>query len=327
MTTARRKSRVRENRSGDTSFVTVVGGANIDIHGKSTRALRANDSNPGTVCISAGGVARNIAENLVRLGVDCRLITAVGDDHNGRTLIRLADEAGIDTRYVQEIASAQTSTYLSVIDASGDMTVAIADMDITDQLTPARLRPYQSMLNQSSLIVLDTNLPDSTLAWLAREFPEQTLFVDTVSTAKARRIKQHLGSVHTLKTSAIEAEALTGLEANTRSQLRDVAAQLHAAGVERVFVTRGSQGVFYSTGDKQGTLKLKQQSRIVRNAGGAGDAFLAGLACSWLDNQDLDTTLRFALTAADLTLSDTATSSSALSLAAIHKALEARDVS
>jgi hypothetical protein len=171
MTTARRKSRVRENRSGDTSFVTVVGGANIDIHGKSTRALRANDSNPGTVCISAGGVARNIAENLVRLGVDCRLITAVGHDHNGRTLIRLADEAGIDTRYVQEIASAQTSTYLSVIDASGDMTVAIADMDITDQLTPARLRPYQSMLNQSSLIVLDTNLPDSTLAWLAREFP------------------------------------------------------------------------------------------------------------------------------------------------------------
>ena len=130
-----------------------------------------------------------------------------------------------------------------------------------------------------------------------------------------------------LATSTIEAEALTGLEANTRPQLRDVAAQLHAAGVERVFVTRGSQGVFYSTGDEQGTLKLNQQSRTVRNAGGAGDAFLAGLACSWLDNQDLDTTLRFALTAADLTLSDTATSSSALSLAAIHQALEARDVS
>ncbi|HKJ19334.1 MAG TPA: carbohydrate kinase family protein, partial [Woeseiaceae bacterium] len=280
-----------------------------------------------TVYISAGGVARNIAENLARLGVDCRLISAVGNDHNGRTLMRLANEAGIDTQYVQEIASAQTSTYLSVIDASGDMAVAIADMDIIDQLTPARLRPYQSMLNQSSLIVLDTNLPDSTLAWLAREFPEQTLFVDTVSTAKARRIKQHLGSVHTLKTSAIEAEALTGLEANTRPQLQDVAAQLHAAGVERVFVTRGSQGVFYSTGDEQGTMTLKQESRTVRNAGGAGDAFLAGLVHAWLENRDLEMTVRFALTAADLTLSDTATSSSALSLTAIHKALEARDVS
>ena len=327
MTTARRKSRVRDNRDGDASFVTVVGGANIDIHGRSTRALRPNDSNPGTVCISAGGVARNIAENLVRLGVDCRLITAVGDDHNGRKLMRLTSEAGIDTQYVQEIASAQTSTYLSVIDASGDMAVAIADMDIIDQLTPARLRPCQSMLRQSSLIVLDTNLPDSTLAWLAREFAEQTLFVDTVSTAKAPRIKKHLGFIHTLKTSAIEAEALTGLEAKTTPQLEDVASQLHAAGVERVFVTRGSLGVFYSTADEQGTFNLSQKNLIVRNAGGAGDAFLAGLAFSWLEHHDLEKTLRVALTAAELTLSDTATSSSALSLTAIDQALEARDVS
>ena len=327
MTASRGKSLGSENRSGGASFVTVVGGANIDIHGRSTRALRANDSNPGTVCISAGGVARNIAENLVRLGVDCRLITAVGDDHNGRMLMRLANEAGIDTQYVQKITSAQTSTYLSVIDASGDMTVAIADMDIIDQLTPARLRPYQSMLHQSALIVLDTNLPDSTLTWLTSDFTEQTLFVDTVSTAKAPRIKQHLGSVHTLKTSAIEAEALTGLEAKTRPQLQDVAAQFHAAGVDRVFITRGSQGVFYSTGDEQGTMNLKQGSRTVRNAGGAGDAFLAGLVHAWLENRGLEMTVRFALTAADLTLSDTASSSPALSLTAIHKALEAQGVS
>ena len=326
MTSARGKSRVPRIRSDGASFVTAVGGANIDIHGRSTRALQANDSNPGTVYMTAGGVARNIAENLVRLGVDCRLITAVGDDHNGHTLMRLMNDAGINTQYVQKIASAQTSTYLSVIDASGDMTVAIADMDIIDQLTPARLRPCQSMLHQSSLIVLDTNLPDSTLAWLAREFAEQTLFVDTVSTAKAPRIKQHLHSVHTLKTSTIEAEALTGLEAKTRPQLQEVAAQLHAAGVERVFVTRGSQGVFYSTGDGQGTMKLDQESRVVHNAGGAGDAFLAGLVYAWLDNQDLETTLHFALTAADLTLYAAATSTPALSLTAINQALEARDV-
>jgi pseudouridine kinase len=325
MTTARRKSRVRENRSGDASFVTVVGGANIDIHGKSTKALRANDSNPGTVCISAGGVARNIAENLVRLGVDCRLITAVGDDHNGRTLIQLANEAGIDAQYMQKIASTETSIYLSVIDASGDMKVAIADMNIIDHLTPEKLRPYESMLHESSLIVLDANLPNPTLAWFADEFREQTMFVDTVSTAKAPRIAQYLGSIHTLKTSAIEAKALTGLEANTKPQLQHVAAQLHAAGVDRVFITRGSKGVFYSTAGEQGIMKPEKSSAVVRNAGGAGDAFLAGLAYAWLKGKDLEMTLRFALTAADLTLSNPATSSPALSLAAINKVLEARD--
>jgi pseudouridine kinase len=319
------KSPACESGSGDTSFVTVVGGANIDIHGTSDKALRPNDSNPGTVHVSAGGVGRNIAENLARLGVDCRLITAVGDDHHGRTLMRLSSKAGIDTQYVQEIAAAQTSTYLSVIDASGDMKVAIADMQIIDYLTPEKLQPYETMLQESSLIVLDTNLPNRTLAWLTDKFAEQTIFVDTVSTTKAPRIEQHLGSIHTLKTSAIEAEALTGLEARTEQQLQEVAAQLHAAGVDRAFITRGSRGVFYSTTDEQGTMKLEQKSRVVRNAGGAGDAFLAGLAYAWLEDQDLETTLRFALMAADLTLSDPATSSPALSLAAINMALETRN--
>jgi pseudouridine kinase len=72
-------------------------------------------------------------------------------------------------------------------------------------------------------------------------------------------------------------------------------------------------------------MKLEQKNRVVRNAGGAGDAFLAGLAYSWLEDRDLETTLRFALAAADLTLSDPATSSPALSLAAVNKVLEARD--
>lgn len=309
---------------GDASFVVVIGGANIDIHGKSTRMLRSNDSNPGTVHISAGGVGRNVAENLARLGADCRLISAVGIDHHGRMLMRLSRDAGVNMQYVQELAAAPTSTYLSLIDASGEMNVAISDMSIVDHLTAERLRPHESMLRQASLIVLDTNLPDSALAWLAGFFGEKPIFVDTVSTTKAPRIKPYLSTVHTLKTSAIEAEALTGLEARTKPQLMKIAAKLHSAGVERLFVTRGNQGVFYSTADEQGTSKLAPRKREVRNTGGAGDAFLAGLAFAWLEDWSLAETLPFALTVADLTVSDAATSSSALNLAAINQALESR---
>lgn len=309
---------------GDSSFVVVIGGANIDIHGKSTRALRANDSNPGTVRISAGGVSRNVAENLARLGVDCRLISTVGQDHHGRMLMRLSRDAGINVQYVQELASAPTSTYLSVIDASGEMKVAIADMSIIDHLTAERLRPHEAMLRQASLIVLDTNLPDGALAWLTATFGDKQMFVDTVSTTKALRIRPYLGSIHTLKTSTIEAEAITGLEARTKPQLAKIAAELHSAGVERVFITRGDRGVFHSAGGEQGTTRLGRRKREVRNAGGAGDAFLAGLAYAWLEDWPLAETLPFALTAADLTVSDAATSSSAINLAAINEALESR---
>ena len=304
------------------SFVAVIGGANMDIHGKSDNTLRSNDSNPGTVHTSAGGVARNIAESLARLGVDCRLISAVGNDQQGRMLLQLSREAGIDMQHVQRLESAATSTYLSVLDHTGDMQVAVADMSIIDELSADRLRQYRAMLNQASLIILDTNLPDDALAWLAGTFTRHAVFVDTVSTAKAVQIKPYLSSVHTLKTSAIEAEALAGLRARTLPELRTLADWVHAQGVERLFVTRGAQGVFYSTSDAQGVDKLKFPRHDVKNTGGAGDAFLATLAYAWLEDWALEKSLQYALAAADVTLSHRATSSPALSLSAINQTVE-----
>ena len=308
----------------DTPFVTVIGGANIDIHGRSNRTLRHQDSNPGTVHTSAGGVARNVAENLARLGVDTRLISAIGTDPYGQMLMRLSRNAGINMRYVHEIASAPTSTYLSVLDDTGDMLVGINDMSIIDRLTVELLRPQQAMLSESTLIIIDANLPDDTLAWLTRTVATATIFADTVSASKAPRLKPFLSSIHTLKTGTIEVEALTGMEAKSETQLRKLAGWLHEQGVKRVYVTRGGRSVFYSTGNAQGFKDLPGTKREMHNAGGAGDAFLAGLAYAWLQSWPLDETLRFALATADVTLSHPDTSSPALSMSAVNRVMESR---
>ncbi len=308
------------------SCVTVIGGANVDIHGKSAGVLRANDSNPGSVRISAGGVGRNVAENLARLGVRCRLISAVGDDDYGRLLLRLTEAAGVDVDSVHVIGTAPTSTYLSVIDGSGEMKVAISDMSITEHLTPERLQSREALLREASVIVVDANLPADTLAWITSEFADKPIFADSVSTAKAPRVGRSLSSIHTLKTSAAEAEALTGLDARTIPELERVAAQLRGAGVERVFITRGRDGVYYSAGDGQGAVTSGLPVVAVRNTSGAGDAFLAGLVFAWLDNKPLQDSLHFATAAATVTLADGATNSPALTLDAINELLEARDV-
>ena len=305
----------------DTPFVAVIGGTNMDIHGKSSQRLRAHDSNPGAVRTSPGGVGRNVAENLARLGVECRLLSAVGNDDHGRALLRLGREAGIDMQHVLMIDAAPTSTYLSVLDDDGDMRVAISDMSVIKHVDAARLQSQKSMLGQSSLIVIDTNLPADSLAWLADTFAGHTIFADTVSSAKAPRLKSHLHAIHTLKTSTIEVEALTGLPAGTRDELAAVAEHLHAAGVQRVFVTLGEPGAFVSTGSSQGTYKLRHQGVDVVNAGGAGDAFLAGLVYAWLEGWPLQNSVQFALAAARVTLADAATSSSALSLNRIRQVI------
>ena len=49
-------------------YIAGIGGANMDIHGRSDRQLIMRDSNPGSLHTSLGGVCRNICENLARLG-------------------------------------------------------------------------------------------------------------------------------------------------------------------------------------------------------------------------------------------------------------------
>jgi len=300
-------------------FVAVIGGANVDIHGSPGRPLRLGDSNPGSVRTSPGGVARNVAENLARLGVDTRLVTPLGNDHHGDMLERLGREAGMDMRHSYRVAGAQTSTYIAVLDDTGDMYVAISDMDILDTLDAQRLRPLEPMLRQASAIVLDTNLRDDALAWLTSTFADKPLFVDTVSIAKAVRISPYLSCIHTLKPSLAEAEAIAGISAATPSRLPGLAAWFHDRGVERLFVSLGDGGVFHSTSHGCGLEPAMPVKGSMRNASGAGDALLAGLVYGWTREWSLPDSLRFGMAAARLTLAHPSTINPDMSVAAVRR--------
>ena len=54
-------------------YICVIGAVNVDIIASSYVRLIHQDSNPGTVKISYGGVGRNIAENLCRLNQKHRI--------------------------------------------------------------------------------------------------------------------------------------------------------------------------------------------------------------------------------------------------------------
>jgi pseudouridine kinase len=207
------------------------------------------------------------------------------------------------------------------------MHIAINDMAIIEKLGPERLRDQETMLRQAALIILDTNLRDDALAWLTETLAGKTIFVDTVSTVKAKKIRPYLAAIHTLKASLIEAEALSGMKARTQAERRKLAAWTHEKGVTRLFITLGKGGVFYSTSDAQGVEKLQRENKTLENAGGAGDAFVGGLAYAWLKDWSLMKSVRFALAAAEVTLSDSASSSPAVSLTAVNRVYEGQHVS
>ena len=260
--------------------VTVIGGANVDIGGRSAAALALHDSNPGFVTVRYGGVGRNIAHDLCLLGERVRLITTIGGDGFGVQLRESCLRLGMDLSHALILPEERSSSYLYVTDGNGDMLVGISDMDIVRRLTPAVLESALEAINDSDAVVVDANLEEETLAWIAAHC-RVPLYADPVSAAKAKRLLPLLGRLRGLKPNLLEAAALTG-ETEPEAALD----KLIACGVERVFLSLGSCGIRAAEGEER--VALPCEPLPVVNTNGAGDAALAALV--WADRRGRDLT-------------------------------------
>lgn len=304
----------------ENEYVTVVGGTNIDIQGFTKNKLVLQDSNPGKVKISLGGVGRNIAENLVKLGVDVKLFSAVGNDMYGRRIIEECRVIGIDIDNVLILDDAASSTYLCILNEMGDMEVAISDMDIFNKITPEYIKNKKYIIKNSQVIVVDTNVPKGTLEYLVTNFSDKVFFLDTVSTTKAMKVKDIIGYFHTIKPNKIETEVLTGIKINGLDDLRKASHYFLNKGVKRVFISLGSEGIFYEDENKFNL--IKPPSVKIVNTTGAGDAFLAALVYSYINQFSIYESARFGMAASVLALSHENTINPYMSVEKISKIIK-----
>ena len=303
-------------RSG--SYAVVIGGVNIDIGGRSFKPLVARDSNPGKVTTSLGGVGRNIAHNMSLLGVDVRMLTAYGDDIYGQRITDSCKELGIDISCALQIPGGTTPTYLFLNDNDGDMALALSDMEICEKITPAYLSNHMTLINNAKLVVIDTNIPQESISFLA-ECCTAPIFVDPVSTAKAVKVQSVLGKIHTFKPNRMEAELLTGIPITDEDSLRKAAQALIDTGMERVFISLGTDGVLAA--DHETMIKVPCFKATMRNATGAGDSFMAALAWAYLEGIDLEETARAAAAVAAMTIESEETINPAICAEAVRERL------
>ena len=254
--------------------IAVIGGANMDIGGFPTGALTQGESNPGQVRLSPGGVGRNIAENCALLGLEVELVTALGSDNHGRMLLEDCQAKGIGTSGCIVVPDGHTSVYLFIGDARGDMHCAISDMEVQSELTPERIAPRLALLNAMDAVVVDTNLSEETLVYLVQQV-RVPLFADTVSAAKAIRLRRCLPHLFCIKPNRMEASMLAGLPIRDAMDASQAAQRLNQSGVQRVYLTMGTQGALYAENGRCSFLRCIPSTAV--NATGAGDAFTAAL--------------------------------------------------
>ena len=301
-------------------YVCVIGAANVDITGFAQNELLQRDSNIGRLSLSIGGVGRNIAENLVRLGLPTKLICPIGDDIYGKQIIENCKEIGIDLSDSLFMENTDSSVFLAIMDNTNDLALAIAAMSICEKITTEFIDTKREQIKNAKAVVLETNIPPKVLQHIVKTIPDQIYILDTVAGDKAHGCLEILHGLHSLKTNKIEAEILSNIKINSDEDLPKVAAFFHAKGVTNVFLTMGKQGSYYSNNDHQGVF-VPALIDVV-NTNGAGDAFVSGLVYAKMKGFDVEKAVKVASACADMAVSSEATVNPNINEASILAAIQ-----
>ncbi len=280
-------------------YVTVIGGTNVDISAALTAPFIPADSMPGQVTLGCGGVARNIAHNLRLMGHEVKLVSVFGEEAFGDMCWRECQAINLDLTLSKRCEGMRTGMYLCINNHSGEMVAAVADTDINSCITPDFLDSRIDAINNSALVIADTNISTEALLFLIDNCTAP-LMVDAVSTTKATRITMALLQSHSRKLNVLKLNRQEALAVTHCDTVKSSADCLTGMGVSQVYVTFGSEGVYCSDGTHHE--HYEAIPTLVANTTGAGDAFIAGVAHAHLSGTTFPDCALMGLKAAHATL-------------------------
>lgn len=285
-------------------LVLVVGAANLDMIGILNQPIQQGQSNPANIRVAYGGVGRNVAENLARLGQPVRLITAVGNDHPGVQLLTYTAACEVQVLGCVKSDIHDTGCYLAVLDADGSRFMTLEDMEVLSELTPEFIQRNQENIAQAAMLFIDANLRPETLDTLIQlAFQARVpICADTASSLLAERLLPYLDKIYMLTANRSEASMLC--KNNPVVKDRDTALQaarhLVNQGVELVVISLGEAGVVYATSETSGHVPAVRVN--VLDPTGAGDALTATVIFGLLNDIPIDESVKLGVTAASLIL-------------------------
>jgi pseudouridine kinase len=303
--------------------VLVIGAASIDIVGRLRGELHKETSSQAYIRTAPGGVARNIAENLARLGQPAVLLTAVGSDDNGDYLIEQTARAGVDIGSVVRAKNCPTGAYLGVLNNRGSIAYALDDMRAVASVTPDYLEENAEHFKEASMLFLDANLTKDTLRKafsLAHKY-RLPVGADPTTTALAHRLKPYLNRLVMIVPNEAEAGLLSDMpvEPGKRRSSLAAAKQLVSLGVQIAIVTLAQFGVVYATSETSGQISAIRTEIV--DATGAGDALTAAVIFAILNDIPLDEAIQLGVSAASLTLRHPGATNPELSLEKLYDQL------
>ncbi len=286
-----------------------IGGAAVDRKLRLAAPPVLGTSNPARATASFGGVARNVAENLARLGAEVAFVSAVGADADGRALLGHLAGLGVDVTAARLIEGATTAQYIAALNPDGSLAFGLADLGVLDAQYGDLVASLPA-LEPGAVVFADCNAPAEGLAAVLAQVRAAgaRLAVDAISTVKVRRLPPRLDGVAILFLNLDEARSLLDESA---APARDLAARLLARGAEAVVLTLGAEGALAAT--MRAVTHVPAEPAQVADVTGAGDSMIAGTLFGLAQGLDLAEAVRLGAHIAARTVATGSTVDAALS--------------
>ncbi|CAM2076315.1 carbohydrate kinase family protein [Clostridium cuniculi] len=283
-------------------YILVLGASIVDIFGFCGRSYAQRDSIPGHIKISFGGVCRNIAENLARVGVNTQFISTLGDDENGKSILEHSRKLGYNMENSLFLEGESTPTYLAILNHQGEMESAVVDMESLNKMDEAFVDGKHEVFENAEYTIVDSDNP-ILLEYILKKYQGKSKFIlDPVSAKKAKKIRHLVKYFHTIKPNRFETEALCGFKIETNDDLRKAGRFFIEQGVKNVFISLDADGIYYITSEgEEGTLACCEPIDV-KNVTGAGDSFVAGIGYGYMNNLTIKDTLKYSVAMSIITI-------------------------
>lgn len=263
-----------------------IGAAFVDELFHAADEMLLATTNNAIVTKTAGGVSRNIAQQLALLGVPVQLISVFGNDSDGDWLKKVCTDAGVklDASITREGLSGK---YTGILNVDGSLFTAFLTNSATQLITPYHLGKQIDLLKTASFILADANINVDTAGWLLAFSNENNIpfILEPVSVPPARKYKEvDLSGLYLITPNEDELPVLCSEKSFFTQQQVD---ELLQRGVQQIWLHNGKHGsALYGPGK---SLSLHAPEIDVVDCTGAGDGSLSGFILGkYLGKEDTD---------------------------------------
>lgn len=244
-----------------------IGGAHIDRTAQLKAPHIAGASNPANITETVGGGAFNALRNARLLSNgQMGMMSVRGGDGAGQAV-----EDAIDRAELVDLSGTfmdrHTPTYTAILDISGDLVTAIADMALYETGFDRQVKRLEgrTAIGAAKHVLIDANLTETAIQSVTSS-AQGPVFGMCISPAKANRLRSVIAELHCLFLNRRELTSLTE-DTEIDAQL----SQLAKLGAKRALVTNGPGEILLLEHGDYKRLKAPMVEKLV-DVTGAGDA-------------------------------------------------------